>query len=127
MTMRTCTTFVLCSQYVLSNDPVLACFDPWWPGLKYAAARFALRNWHPLATYHFPRDDDFIAVEVEMKILVVALSSAFLAATIVTSFSSEAYAARRGTMSGVDNTYSSQKGQKCQGGACTPGAPKKKK
>ena len=62
-----------------------------------------------------------------MKILIVALSSAFLTATIVTSFSSEAYAARRGTMSGIDNTYGSQKGQKCHGGACTPAAQKKKK
>jgi hypothetical protein len=64
---------------------------------------------------------------LKMKILIVALSSAFLTATIVTSFSSEAYAARRGTMSGIDNTYGSQKGQKCQGGACTPATSKKKK
>jgi hypothetical protein len=64
---------------------------------------------------------------LKMKILIVALSSAFLTATIVTSFSSESYAARRGTMSGVDNTYGSQKGQKCVGGSCTPRGPKKKK
>ena len=63
-----------------------------------------------------------------MKILVVFLSSAFLTGAIASSFSSDAYAARRGTMSGTDNTYGSQKGQKCQGGACTPAtAPKKKK
>ena len=58
---------------------------------------------------------------------VVALSSAFLSVAIAGSFSSEAYAARRGSMSGVDNTYGSQKGQKCQGGVCTPAAQKKKK
>ena len=62
-----------------------------------------------------------------MKLFIVVLSSAFLTATIASSFSSDAYAARRGTMSGTDNTYGSQKGQKCQGGACTPAAPKKKK
>jgi hypothetical protein len=62
-----------------------------------------------------------------MKIIIVALSTAFLTATIATSFTSDAYAARRGTMSGVDNTYGSQKGQKCMGGACTPKATKGKK
>jgi hypothetical protein len=62
-----------------------------------------------------------------MKILIFVLSSAFLTATIATSFSSDAYAARRGTMSGVDNTYGSQKGQKCMGGACTPSPKKGKK
>jgi hypothetical protein len=62
-----------------------------------------------------------------MKILIVVLSSAFLTAAIASSFSSDAYAARRGTMSGIDNTYGSQKGQKCSGGSCTPAAPKKKK
>lgn len=62
-----------------------------------------------------------------MKIFIVVLSLAFLSVAIASSFSSEAYAARRGTMSGVDNTYGSQKGQKCQGGACTPAAQKKKK
>jgi len=63
-----------------------------------------------------------------MKILVVAMSTAFLAITIAGSFYSDAYAARRGTMSGIDNTYGSQKGSNCVGGACTkPTAPKKKK
>ena len=61
-----------------------------------------------------------------MKVFIVVLSSAFLTVAIASSFSSDAYAARRGTMSGIDNTYGSQKGQKCQGGACTPAAPKKK-
>jgi hypothetical protein len=65
--------------------------------------------------------------EVGMKLFIVVLSSAFLTAAMASSFSSDAYAARRGTMSGVDNTYGSQKGQKCQGGACTSAAPKKKK
>jgi hypothetical protein len=62
-----------------------------------------------------------------MRILILILLSAFVGATIATSFSSDAYAARRGTMSGVDNTYGSQKGHKCFGGACTPGAKKGKK
>jgi hypothetical protein len=64
-----------------------------------------------------------------MKVLVVALSTAFLTVTIASSFSSDAYASRRGTMSGVDNTYGSQKGHKCSGGACTknPQGAKKKK
>jgi hypothetical protein len=62
-----------------------------------------------------------------MKFFIVVLSSTFLTAAIASSFSSDAYAARRGTMSGVDNTYGSQKGQKCTGGSCTPAAPKKKK
>ncbi|WP_156435079.1 hypothetical protein [Bradyrhizobium lablabi] len=60
-----------------------------------------------------------------MKILVLTLLSAFVVATTAASFSSDAYAARRGTMSGVDNTYGSQKGQKCFGGSCTPGGAKK--
>jgi hypothetical protein len=64
---------------------------------------------------------------LNMKMLILVLSSAFLTATIATSFSSDAYAARRGTMSGVDNTYGSQKGQKCMGGTCTPGAKKGQK
>ncbi|WOH47315.1 hypothetical protein [Bradyrhizobium sp. sBnM-33] len=60
-----------------------------------------------------------------MKIFVFMLLSAFVIATVATSFSSDAYAARRGTMSGVDNTYGSQKGQKCFGGTCTPAGAKK--
>ena len=28
-----CTTFVLCSQYVLFEISVLACFNPYWLGL----------------------------------------------------------------------------------------------
>jgi len=62
-----------------------------------------------------------------MKILAPMLLTAFVVATVATSFSSDAYAARRGTMSGIDNTYGSQKGQKCFGGTCTPGAKKGKK
>jgi hypothetical protein len=62
-----------------------------------------------------------------MKIFVVVLSSAFLTFAIASSFSSDAYAARRGSMTGVDNTYGSTKGKKCSGGSCTPtGATKKK-
>jgi len=41
-----------------------------------------------------------------------------------------AYAARRGVMSGMDNTYGSTKGKRCSGGSCVPvqgaGAAKKK-
>ncbi|WP_426527413.1 hypothetical protein [Bradyrhizobium sp. McL0615] len=37
-----CTTFVLCSQYVLFRLAVLARFNPWWPSLILAAAWFAL-------------------------------------------------------------------------------------
>ena len=63
-----------------------------------------------------------------MKVLFVAIATAFLAATIASSFSSDAYAARRGTMTGIDNTYGSQRGHDCVGGVCTkPQAPKKKK
>ncbi len=62
-----------------------------------------------------------------MKILAVILSSAFLTVVIASSLSSSAYAARRGTMSGMDNTYGSTKGKKCIGGACTPTAAPKKK
>jgi hypothetical protein len=36
--MEPCTTFVLCSQYVLFDETVLACFDPRWPSLKSAVA-----------------------------------------------------------------------------------------
>jgi hypothetical protein len=55
-----------------------------------------------------------------MRSLVIALATAFLAVTIATSFSSAADAARRGSMSGYDNTYGSHKGHKCAGGHCTP-------
>lgn len=55
-----------------------------------------------------------------MKIIALTLLSAFVVATTAISFSSDAYAARRGTMSGIDNTYGSQKGQKCFGGSCAP-------
>jgi hypothetical protein len=64
---------------------------------------------------------------MKMKIFVLLLSSAFAVATISVSFSSDAYAARRGTMSGIDNTYGSQKGQKCSGGACKPAGTTKGK
>jgi hypothetical protein len=64
---------------------------------------------------------------MKMKIFIIVLSSAFLTAMIAASFSSDAYAARRGTMSGVDNTYGSQKGQKCMGAACAPAGAKKGK
>jgi hypothetical protein len=74
------------------------------------------------------REDDHVTTGVmKMKIFIFVLASAFLTATIASSFSSDAYAARRGTMSGVDNTYGSQKGQKCMGGACTPAGAKKGK
>jgi hypothetical protein len=76
------------------------------------------------------RDGSLLQREVEMKIFVVVLSSAFLTVAIASSFSSDAYAARRGSMSGMDNTYGSTKGKKCSGGACAPagatGATKKK-
>jgi hypothetical protein len=72
-----------------------------------------------LETKRWLRDDEHVSTGVmKMKIFVLLLSSAFLVATIATSFSSDAYAARRGTMSGIDNTYGSQKGQKCFGGTC---------
>jgi len=35
-----CTLFVLCSQYVLFRNFLLACFDPSWPVLKIAVADF---------------------------------------------------------------------------------------
>jgi hypothetical protein len=61
-----------------------------------------------------------------MKTFVVVLSSAFLTFAIASSFSSDANAARRGSMSGFDNTYGSMKDKKCSGGSCTPtGATKK--
>ena len=63
-----------------------------------------------------------------MKAITAVLSFSFLTIAIASSFSSEAYAARRGTMSGYDNTYSST--NRCQSGACklrTPTAPKKPK
>jgi hypothetical protein len=55
-----------------------------------------------------------------MRIFVIAIMTAFLGVTVASSFSSEAYAARRGTMSGYDHTYGSHKGHKCAGGHCTP-------
>ena len=55
-----------------------------------------------------------------MRSLVIAITTAFLAVTIASAFSADAYAARRGTMSGFDNTYGSHKGHKCAGGHCTP-------
>jgi hypothetical protein len=61
-----------------------------------------------------------------MKIFVVILSSAFLTATIASSFSSSAYAARRGTMSGIDTTYGSTNGKKCSGGECKSATKQKK-
>ena len=61
-----------------------------------------------------------------MKIFAVVLSSVFLIVAIASSFSSSAYAVRRGAMSGVDNTYGSTKGKKCSGGACTSVMKKKK-
>ncbi len=62
-----------------------------------------------------------------MRFLVIALSSAFLTLTVASSFSSDAYAARQGAMSGADNTYGSTKGKKCSGGGCgTTGMSKKK-
>jgi hypothetical protein len=81
-----------------------------------------------LETKRWLRDDERVSTGVmKMKIFVLLLSSAFVVATISIS-SSDAYAARRGTMSGIDNTYGSQKGQKCVGGTCTPaGATKGKK
>jgi hypothetical protein len=51
-----------------------------------------------------------------MKAIIAVLSFSFLTIVIASSFSSEAYAARRGAMSGFDNTYSST--NRCQGGAC---------
>jgi len=65
---------------------------------------------------------------IKMKVITAVLSFSFLTIAIASSFSSEAYAARRGTMSGYDNTYGST--GKCSGGACkvrTPKAPTKPK
>ena len=62
-----------------------------------------------------------------MRIFAAVLTSAFLTVTIVSSFSSSAYAARAGAMSGRDTTYGSNKGQKCANGICTPGGKKAKK
>ncbi len=60
-----------------------------------------------------------------MRTFAIAITTAFLVVTVASSFSSDAYAARRGTMSGVDNTYGSNKGSKCAGGTCTPIKKKK--
>jgi len=62
-----------------------------------------------------------------MRTFVIAITTAFLAVTIASSFSADAYAARRGTMSGIDNTYGSHKGHKCVAGHCTPVAKQKKR
>jgi hypothetical protein len=61
-----------------------------------------------------------------MRTFVIAITTAFLAATIASSFSADAYAARRGTMTGFDNTYGSHKGHKCVAGHCAPVVRKKK-
>jgi hypothetical protein len=61
-----------------------------------------------------------------MRTFVFAIATAFLAVTIASSFSADAYAARRGAMTGIDNTYGSHKGHKCVAGHCTPVAKKKK-
>lgn len=60
-----------------------------------------------------------------MRTFVIAITTAFLAVTIASSFSTASHAARRGTMSGFDHTYGSHKGHKCVGGGCT--AIKKKR
>jgi hypothetical protein len=39
-----------------------------------------------------------------MRTFAIAITTAFLAVTIASSFSTASYAARRGTMSGVDKT-----------------------
>jgi hypothetical protein len=62
-----------------------------------------------------------------MRIFAAILTSAFLTVTIVSSFSSSAYAARAGSMSGRDNTYGSTKGKNCANGVCTPAGKKAKK
>jgi hypothetical protein len=62
-----------------------------------------------------------------MRIFAIALTSAFLTVTIVSSFSSSAYAARAGAMSGRDNTYGSTKGKSCANGVCAPVGKKAKK
>jgi hypothetical protein len=61
-----------------------------------------------------------------MRTFVIAITTAFLAVTIASSFSSNAYAVRQGTMSGYDHTHGSHKGHKCFGGHCTPVVKKKK-
>jgi hypothetical protein len=62
-----------------------------------------------------------------MKVIILAVS--FAAFTIVSSFSTTAFAGRRSDqMSGADHTYKST--GKCTGGACalkTPNAPKTRK
>jgi hypothetical protein len=61
-----------------------------------------------------------------MRTFVIAITTAFLAVTIASSFSADAYAVRAGTMSGHDNTYGSHKGHKCVAGHCNPVVKKKK-
>jgi hypothetical protein len=61
-----------------------------------------------------------------MRTFVIAIATAFLAVTIASSFSSNAYAVRPGTMSGYDNTHGSHKGHKCVAGHCAPVVKKKK-
>jgi hypothetical protein len=61
-----------------------------------------------------------------MKTFAIVMTTAFLAATIASAFSSDAYAARRGTMTGHDNTYGTT--HSCIAGHCklrTPKATKK--
>jgi hypothetical protein len=66
-----------------------------------------------------------LQLECRMKSTTVLLSSAFLAFTIASSFSSSAYAARRGSMSGYDSTYGTT--GKCSGGPCNVEKPKTEK
>jgi hypothetical protein len=61
-----------------------------------------------------------------MRNFVFVIATAFLSVTIASSFSADAYAARRGTMTGIDNTYGSHKGHKCVAGHCAPVVKKKK-
>jgi hypothetical protein len=61
-----------------------------------------------------------------MKAITVALSLSVLTMVMASSFASDAYAVRRGAMSGYDNTYGST--GRCHGGDCklrTPKAMKK--
>ena len=63
-----------------------------------------------------------------MKIFSIAVTTAFLTVTIASVFSSDAYAARRGTMTGHDHTYGTT--HSCHAGHCklrTPKAAKKPK
>ena len=60
-----------------------------------------------------------------MRTFVIAITTAFLAVTVASTFSSDAYAVRWGTMHGYDNTYRSHKGHKCFHGHCTPVVKKK--